>query len=92
MQLQTKSQLNVSFFFVRVALVMVHLHGIGTVTKAEVGTSNWGTDVTVITILKNWGLCIRKAVESFKDCLMDHPRRNMEDSCVDGNLDYELPT
>lgn len=77
------------FYFVRVALVMVHLHGIGTVTKAEVGTSNWGTDVTGIPILKNWGLCIRKAVESFSN--MEYGR-NMEDSCVDGNLDYELPT
>lgn len=71
---------------------MIHLHGIRTVTKAEVGTSNWGTDVTGLTILKNWGLCIRKAVESFKDCLMGHPRMNMEDSYVDGNLDYELQT
>lgn len=76
---------------------MVHPYGNGTVAKAEVGIRDWGTDMIGLTILlfrviwKIWELCIRKAVEIFKDGLMGHPKKNLESSCVDGNLDYELP-
>ena len=70
--------------FNRFALVIVSIHNSKTLTKTEVGTSDWGIAVIGLTMflferMCIWGLWIWKAIVCFKWVLVSHSSRNMED-------------
>jgi hypothetical protein len=70
---------------------MVSVHSSKTVTKAEVGTRDWGIAVIGLTRLlfgRMWILLlwIWKAMECFKWTLMGEPSRNMEDFGAEDHL------
>jgi hypothetical protein len=72
---------------------MVSVHSSKTLTKTEVGTSDWGIAVIDLTMLlfermSIFGLWIWNAVECFKLGLMGHPSRNMEDIVAGSNLNW----
>jgi hypothetical protein len=69
-----------------VVVVTMSRHSNKTQTKTKVGTRNWGIAVVGLTMLLLRGMWIRKAVECFKWGLMGHPRKNMEDSGAEGDL------
>ena len=66
-------------------------------TRAEVGTKEWGSTMTGLTTMsvggigKTLGVWTRKAIEHFKKGLMSHTTRNMEGSAMD-DVNFGSPT
>ena len=74
-------------------MVMVFIQSDRTLSKAEVATWEQGIAVAILTTLffgrmwKIWGLWVRKLVGHFRQGLLGHPNKFMEDSSVESSME-----